>query len=979
MKWSNISSGMLQNIASNNTNSSVDTDCMSLRRRRRARICFMASSCTTQVDVSRHQRRRMRTTRATTTHALPLVFGVFLLLHVCTSDAFVIQPRIRYLPTGCARGCVGDRSTGIVKRAHNVPPNRHRQPGVTSTPPRNRDFRTLFGSASEDDPTSADKECIESSEDEKSAEMISSNSTAFNSSAADAIEETPAARSDIRDTSDDAVQVNGTINVTGAIEVDGDAQVENLTLNEVQSDDSGGQSDENQPEDGGNDERLVQLRQRATAYVAKLPLSQILRRLDKRGLRYGPSSSQEELELMLVDALVSERRDNNAVANVGTGGSRRSSSRSAVIDDDAYVEEASSNEPRRSSRRQSRRRLSNRERRRRRLAQEEPIVTKTIRDVAKAASKVVEPVDRVVSETLWGVVEGNVGNKAKSKVKRVGRKAKRVAVDVAGNVVGGVGDVVDGVKKKGASIRNGNTRVIRVDENGIAEPDWSYVWQEDPDNDISDASEDAEGTGQRGRNYVYKEASKRRDRRRPRRQRQRPPRRIVDDPAFEEIDESEFTWADYAIPFHTPAGPPKTQLERKKRRRSRQNPLSDFEAGDEISESQQAPPSIDGNILALPPASMDGKPFDASGATNDAGATEPSRRRQRGRRTSQQENGENRKIYSVYGPSDESAEGDIIDEFGNKIADAAENFLWREDDGKKPEQYSRREANARRRKKRRSNRDAADLEDDEGPYEHDLQQKRHWRDRLADRLDAAMGVHEQGSYYQEWADRIEYEEDTKTGEDPEDWVMARHKNQRRMGLTPEERRARGAKPKRRGGVDKYFWTRDGNVMSALLGRSRSGNRAVVDELFSQPLGANVITTLIRSGFQLSLALFTNTCRWASVRGSLPQPIVVFFTGTSLVLAPKGKRFVTTAVTLFVLRALAEALHGYIYGPDGWEDDPDHLFIDDDYENDEFGEDYDADFEPSPPRNRRRRRNSHSSSSSSSSSSDDEEGADDTAS
>lgn len=353
------------------------------------------------------------------------------------------------------------------------------------------------------------------------------------------------------------------------------------------------------------------------------------------------------------------------------------------------------------------------------------------------------------------------------------------------------------------------------------------------------------------------------------------------------------------------------------------------------------------------------------------------RRRRRSRENSQQKNGENRKIYSVYGPSDESAEGDIIDEFGNKIADAAENFLWGEDDGKKPEQYSRREANARRRRKRRSNRDAPDLEDDEGPYEHDIQQKRHWRDRLADRLDAAMGVHEQGSYYQEWADRIEHEEDTKTGEDPEDWVMARHKNQRRMGLTPEERRARetrrGAKPKRRGGVDKYFWTQDGNVMSALLGRSRRGNRAVVDELFSQPLGANVITTLIRSGFQLSLALFTKTCRWASVRGSLPQPIVVFFTGTSLVLAPKGKRFVTTAVTLFVLRALAEALHGYIYGPDGWEDDPDHLFIDDDYENDEFGEDYDDDFKPSPPRNRRRRRNSHSSSS------DDEEGANDAAS
>lgn len=949
---------------------------MSLWKRRRDQIGHKTPNCTTQLNMSRRRRRP----QTCTTHALSLVLGVVLLLR--TSDAFVIQPHANYIPAKLSRGGAYVGFTEMSKRAHNVSPGRHRhlQQGITTTPPpRNRDSTTFLASTPEDDSTrmTESDECIQNASRDEALEMISSNSTAFNSSAAEEMEEAPSARSDMSDSlrSDDAVQANGATNATGATDVGGDVQEENSTLNEDHRENSVGQSVENQPEDEEFDERLAQLRQRATAYVAKLPLSQILRRLDKRGLRYGPSSSQEELELMLVGALVSERSGGNSVAKVETGGSRRPS-RSVVKDADGYEENGdSSNGPRRPSRRQSRRRLSNREKRRRRLAQEEPIVTKTFRDVAKAASKVVEPVDRVVSETLWGVVEGDVRNKAKTKVKRVSRKAKRVATDVADSVVGGVGDVVDGVKRKGASIRNGNTRVIRVDENGIAEPDWSYVWQEDPDNDAGDTGGSAKDTSQGGRNYVYKRASERRDRRRSRGQRPRPPRRVDEPPTFEETDESEFTWADYAIPFHTPPGPPKTQSGRKRRRNSRQQPPS-YE--DEISESPQEPLSADGNILALPPASMDGEPLDTSYAANDADATERFRQRRRGRENSRQKNGNNRKIYSVYEPSDENADGDIIDEFGNKIADAAENFLWGEDDGDNPaQQYSRREANARRRRQRRSNRHAAALKDDEGPYEHDLQPKRHWRDRLADRLDAAMGVHEQGSYYQEWADRIEFEEDTKTGEDPEDWVMARHKNQRRMGLTPEERRARkmprGAKPKRRGGVDKYFWTRDGNVMSALLGRSRGSNRAAVDEFFSQPLGANVITTLIRSGFQLSLALFTNTCRWASVRGSLPQPIVVFFTGTSLVLAPKGKRFVTTAVTLFALRALAEALHGYIYGRDGWEDDPDHLFIDEDYEDDEFGEEYDGDFEPSPPRNRRRRRNSHVGNT------NNEEGADDTAS
>ena len=666
---------------------------------------------------------------------------------------------------------------------------------------------------------------------------------------------------------------------------------------------------------------------------------------------------------MLVDALVGERSGGDSDSEEAKS---RQSRRSRRGDDN---EDEDEEEPLYEPRRRGRNRMSKRERRRQRLGRsDEPIVPKTLRDVARVASRAVQPVDRVVSERLWGVVEGDVGKK----VKKVGRRVKRVTVDVAGNVVGGVGEVVDGVKRKGSSIRNGSTRVIRVDENGIAEPDWSYVRQDNLDSGSRGADQ---GDEQRGNRYMYKEAPRKRGDAKSRR-RGRPSSRRVEDESFNirEEEGSEFSWADYAIPFHTPAGPPKNNgkfhTSRKERRIPRRRPLSDVdeEYFADTSESQNSPLPSDGNLLALPPASTDdGLPFNALNA-NDMGpsySTDRKRRRnkRRSRKRKEGRNGEKRKIYSVYDPSeDEGLNADVFDEFGNRLADVAENMLWGDEGNNEPNPKDpKRDVNARRRKKRRSKSGAAAL-DDGNPYEEDLQPKRHWRDRLADRLDAAMGVHEKGSYYQEWADRIEFDEETKVGDDPEDWVMGRHKNQRRMGLTPEEREARRrpnrSKPKRRGGVDKYFWNQDGNVMSALLGRSRSGNRAAIDELFSQPLGANAITTLIRSGFQLSLALFTNTCRWASVRGSLPQPIVVFFTGTSLVLAPKGKRLVTTAVTLFALRALAEALHGYIYGPDGWEDDPDNLFIDDDYEDDDFGEEYQDGFEPSPPRNHRRRRSSH---------------------
>lgn len=882
--------------------------------------------------------------------ALPLVVITLFLLR--PSDAFAVRSHTYHIPGQNIEMDLAGRFPTMTERAHRVSPTRRRHHGTMPPPRRKATLATLLGSTPSD---SIDEKA--NSQSNKELDSGGQNKTIAQTN-------TFASPSDVTD-----LDVEKTNNNTEFTNDESIAKAANKSVGVVGKDDVGQfdrsnrsfvTTNDNSQQREENGERLIELRQRATAYVAKLHLSEILRRIDRRGLRYGPSSSQEDLEMMLVDALVGERSDGDTVAE------EAKSRRSRRSDDN---EDEDEEEPLYEPRRRGRNRMSKRERRRQRLDQsDEPIVPKTLRDVARVASRAVQPVDRVVSKTLWGVVEGDVGKKAK----KVGRRVKRVTVDVAGNVAGGVGEVVGGVKRKGSSIRNGSTRVIRVDENGIAEPDWSYVRQDNLDNGSRGADQ---GDEQRGYKYMYREAASKRGGAKSRRRGQPSSRRVEDEPFnIQEEEGSEFSWADYAVPFHTPAGPPKNNrkfhMSRKEQRISRRRPLSDVdeEYFADTSESQNAPLPSDGTFLALPPASTDdGLPFNPLNANDMGPSYSTGRKRRRNKRRSGERNegrnGEKRKIYSVYDPSeDEGLNADVFDEFGNRLADVAENMLWGDEGNNEPNsEYPKRDVNARRRKTRRSKSGAAALNDG-NPYEEDLQPKRHWRDRLADRLDAAMGVHEKGSYYQEWADRIEFDEETKVGDDPEDWVMGRHKNQRRMGLTPEEREARRrpnrSKPNRRGGVDKYFWNQDGNVMSALLGRSRSGNRAAIDELFSQPLGANVITTLIRSGFQLSLALFTNTCRWASVRGSLPQPIVVFFTGTSLVLAPKGKRLVTTAVTLFALRALAEALHGYIYGPDGWEDDPDNLFIDDDYENDDFGEEYQEGFEPSPPRNHRRRRSSH---------------------
>lgn len=67
-------------------------------------------------------------------------------------------------------------------------------------------------------------------------------------------------------------------------------------------------------------------------------------------------------------------------------------------------------------------------------------------------------------------------------------------------------------------------------------------------------------------------------------------------------------------------------------------------------------------------------------------------------------------------------------------------------------------------------------------------------------------------------------------------------------------------------------------------------------------------------------IITFLCRWASCRGALPQPFVVFFLAASGVSAPRRRRLLTLGLTLLALRTFAEVLHAYIHGSDGWDDE-----------------------------------------------------------
>ena len=86
-------------------------------------------------------------------------------------------------------------------------------------------------------------------------------------------------------------------------------------------------------------------------------------------------------------------------------------------------------------------------------------------------------------------------------------------------------------------------------------------------------------------------------------------------------------------------------------------------------------------------------------------------------------------------------------------------------------------------------------------------------------------------------------------------------------------------------------------------------------------GVNICTSLFRTTFQTTLLVLSYLCRWASCRGSLPQPMVVLLLFASAVSAPKGRRFLTVSLTILALRTTAELIHGLKYGPhEDWDDD-----------------------------------------------------------
>ncbi len=272
--------------------------------------------------------------------------------------------------------------------------------------------------------------------------------------------------------------------------------------------------------------------------------------------------------------------------------------------------------------------------------------------------------------------------------------------------------------------------------------------------------------------------------------------------------------------------------------------------------------------------------------TNASVPTIPQYRPKRPRPTSELKSAstrsEKRRIYNPYNNNNKAEEMDSVDRIGQFLANTVDQFFWgqydNDDDTVNGDEPATRQPPPPPRKR---------------PSKQTYSQKtrsssRHWKDRLEERFDSIMGIHEDGEVYNRW---FQYEQQEEN--------------------VPRKRPAR----------KKPFWEEEGSLIALLLGRSKNGERLSWEKALTPRGGDGSLVTIFRTVLQTTLVFASYAFRWASVRGAIPQPVVVL--GVSAAgLCVRHHRIRAMVLALILFRTVGELVHGGLYGQDGWEDDTD---------------------------------------------------------
>jgi hypothetical protein len=185
-------------------------------------------------------------------------------------------------------------------------------------------------------------------------------------------------------------------------------------------------------------------------------------------------------------------------------------------------------------------------------------------------------------------------------------------------------------------------------------------------------------------------------------------------------------------------------------------------------------------------------------------------------------------------------------------------------------------------------------------------QYRHWKDRLEERLDSMLGIHENGAFYNKWTQRYAQEKQEEEGTDA--FAVARGRQRKK-----NHREKFDAKP---------FWEEDGSLMSLLFGVGHKNNGKDIFSDHRLDLESGSVLTLLRVVFRFSVMVASYLCRWASTGGAIPQPVVVVGVAAVGIVTRPRRRLAMMAITLLLMRVAGEAVHGY--EQKGWEDfDPEY--------------------------------------------------------
>jgi hypothetical protein len=189
------------------------------------------------------------------------------------------------------------------------------------------------------------------------------------------------------------------------------------------------------------------------------------------------------------------------------------------------------------------------------------------------------------------------------------------------------------------------------------------------------------------------------------------------------------------------------------------------------------------------------------------------RKRSSPRSARQKRNSSNgtKKIYSVY-PKDEEAL-DFEELYGSTAAGAIDTigeFLADVAGG----DYSRGRGTARttggindtRRGEMHNETAASTARDHPRRDKKQRSGRRYWKDRLAERVDYALGVHEDGKYYQSWQNQLDRQKAREVDGKNDPISIFYDKQKKRLGREH----------------DAPFWEQDGNLVSVLFGRPPSG-------------------------------------------------------------------------------------------------------------------------------------------------------------